>query len=106
LAGSVIAICGVSVLFGGQILLSRGRWLGTGDLWLGIGMAGLLGARDTAIAIYLAYMIGGLAAMVAMALRAIGPRGRIPFAPALVAGTMGAIWVGDAIAAWVSHAVS
>jgi prepilin signal peptidase PulO-like enzyme (type II secretory pathway) len=96
----------VSVLFGGQVLLSRGRWLGTGDLWLGLGLAGLLGARDTGIAIYLAYLLGGGAAMLALGLGALGRKTRVPFVPALVAGTMGALWAGDAIAAWVSHAVS
>ncbi len=104
LAWSGVAACIATVVFGGQILISRGKWLGTGDLWMGLGMAGILGPRDLAVALYFAYVLGGLAALILLATGAVKRGARLPFAPALMLGTLFAIWFGADVAAWSLHA--
>lgn len=99
---TIVAICMAVVLLGGQIVISNGRWLGVGDLWLGIGMAGILGPRNFGIALYFSYIIGGAIALMCLATGLIKRHARIPFAPALVAGTLGALWFGDVLTAWFS----
>lgn len=101
---TVAAICVAFIVLGGQIVASNGRWLGVGDLWLGLGMSGILGLRHLGIAVYFAYILGGCIAFMCLAMGLIKRHSRIPFAPALVAGTLGALWFGDKIGEWISTA--
>ena len=105
LAWTGVAVCAATAFFGGQIVMSRGKWLGQGDLWLGIGMAGILGLQGLGIALYLAYVVGGIVAGIALLAGLVKRRTKLPFAPALVAGTLGAIWFGPLIAEWIAHAL-
>lgn len=45
-------------LFGAQYLLSRGRWIGSGDIWMGVLLGVLLGTYGMTLAIVLAYTLG------------------------------------------------
>jgi len=96
-------VIGVAV-FGLQVLLSQGRWLGEGDVWFGGMMGAVLGMPAlVGIGIYFAYIIGGVWAAAGL-LSGMYKRGsRLPFAPALAAGTMVALWHGQQILSWISH---
>ena len=60
-------------------------------------MALVLGWPLTGVAIYLAYILGGLVAVVAVVTRLLPRDAKIPFAPALAAGLLGALWMGEAL---------
>ncbi len=94
-----------AVFFGLQIVVSRQKWLGLGDLWFAFAMAGILGWQKLLVGIYMAYVIGGAVAFVGFVAGKFKRGSRLPFVPALFAGTMVALWYGDRITAWFLHAI-
>lgn len=100
-----IAIALPVAFFGLQTILSHGKWVGAGDVWFGGMMGAVLGTPLlAALGLYLGYLFGGLMALVGL-LAGLYRRGsRVPFAPALAAGTLVALWHGDRIIAWIVNA--
>lgn len=93
------------LFFGAQWLFSRGKWLGSGDIWFGTMIGAVLGTwQQSAIAIYLAYVIGGIAVGLLFATGQVKRGMRVPFAPALALGLLLAIWFGPVIEAYVRSA--
>lgn len=89
------------VFFGAQWLLSRGKWLGAGDIWFGAMMGLVLGSwQMTASAIYLSYLMGGLVVAGLLLFGAIRRGSRISFAPFLAGGLMLTLWFGSSIQEW------
>lgn len=104
-AGSILLACAaVTVFFGGQIVLSHGRWLGEGDFWFGLMMGMMLGWPNIAVAVYAAYICGGLFALGGFLAGRFGLKSKLPFAPALAAGTMVAMWFGSPIIGYFVYA--
>lgn len=85
------------LILGVQVLLSRGRWLGEGDPWLGLLMGLALGWPGVGFALYLTYIVGGLLMTFLWLVRLVKRGQRIPFAPMLAAGTLMALWYGEKI---------
>ncbi len=81
------------------VVLSRGG-MGGGDVKLAALMGVFLGWPSTAVALFLAFLGGGIVGLVLLALRLRGRKDAIPFGPALAAGTVAALFWGDAIARW------
>jgi len=82
------------VFFGLQYIVSQGRWIGDGDIWLAMAMGAWLGWWGLLIALYGAYVVGGLIAL-GLLLFGVFKRGqRVPFAPFLALGGIIAIAVG------------
>ncbi len=89
-----------------QYLLSGGKWIGLGDLWLGASIGAWLGWQGMLVAFYLCYLVGGLLALALFA-SGVWKRGqRVAFAPFLALGAVGAVWFGPAIAAWFAGALT
>ncbi len=86
---------------GAQVWLSRGRAMGEGDPWLGLLMGAFLGWPQVGVALYFTYVVGGGIILVLYLLGMIRKGSRIPFAPFLALGTVGAIVYGQAIEMWV-----
>jgi len=80
-----------------QYLVSRGRWVGGGDIRLGAFMGALLGFPQVLIALFLAYMIGSLVALPLVFLKKKEFKSEIPFAPFLALATVITLFWGDAI---------
>jgi prepilin signal peptidase PulO-like enzyme (type II secretory pathway) len=89
-----------------QWIVSRGRWIGSGDIWLGAVLGAVLGWPLLGLTIYFAYLLGGLVALVLLFSKKIKPGSQVPFAPALVAGSLASIWWGPTIISWITNAVS
>ncbi|MBI2919144.1 MAG: prepilin peptidase [Chloroflexi bacterium] len=97
--GSVGAGVGALLLFAAVVLLSRGG-MGWGDVKLA-GLVGLLtGVPGVAVALWLAVVAGGAAALPLLALRRRSRKDPIPFAPFLSAGAVAALLGGDYIVGW------
>lgn len=90
-----------AVFLGAQVLLSRGRWMGEGDPWLGVLMGAFLGWPAIGIAFYLTYVGGGLLMLVLLLAGVIHRGTRVPFAPFLALGTLGALLFGTIIEQWM-----
>ncbi|MBI4994328.1 prepilin peptidase [Candidatus Peregrinibacteria bacterium] len=86
--------------FGLQILASRGKWVGLGDLRVGAFMGVILGWKFMIIALFLSYFIGS-AVSIFIAIKQKKFYGvKVPFAPFLVTGTFLTIFFGDKILSW------
>lgn len=74
--------------FGVQVLLSRGRWMGSGDPYLGAMIGGVLGWKLLAWGIYLTYTVSALVVGALWALGIIKRGTRVSFAPLLSLGIL------------------
>lgn len=90
--GAVAALSGLyAVLF----FVSGGRWVGFGDVKLGVGLALLLGSWQLAlVGLFLANFIGCLIVIPLMAAKKLKRTAHVPFGPMLIGGTVLAWFLG------------
>lgn len=86
--------------FAAQYIISRGRWIGGGDIRLGLLMGAMLGGRGTALALILAYCIGALFASALLLTRRKKIGDAIPFGTFLTIATVIAHFFGEQIIRW------
>lgn len=86
-----------------QVFVSKGKWMGRGDIWLAASIGAFLGWPLVAVMLYLTYIVGGAIAVVLFATGVYKRGMRIPFAPFLAIGTIGAMFLGEAIAGWFAR---
>ncbi len=92
--------------FGLQFVLSRKRWVGSGDILLGAALGLLLGWRMLGLALLLAYFIGALAASVLLLMKRRRTSSSIAFGPYLVTGAFIAwLWGGPLVDWYFNHAL-
>ncbi len=96
---------GLGMLIGGgffvlQYLLSRGRWIGGGDIRLGLLMGAMLGWQLVIVALMLAYVGGAVIALPLLLFRIKHFGDALPFGVFLVPATVVALFYGEAIIAW------
>lgn len=102
--GSLLGLLiGVGFL-GLQYFISRGRWMGLGDLWLAGSIGAWLGWQGMAVAFYLCYVVGGLLALVVMGIGRWKRGQRVAFAPFLTLGAIGAVLIGPEVWQWFAAA--
>ncbi len=86
-----------------QVFVSRGKWMGRGDVWLAASIGAFLAWPGTGVMLYLTYVVGGFIAS-ALYMAGVYRRGiRIPFAPFLAIGTVGAMLWGVEISGWFAR---
>lgn len=83
-----------------QYLCSRGRWVGGGDIRLGVFLGVYLGLSGLGVALVVAYGIGLVCALVLLWLKRASLKTAVPFGVMLMAGGVIAHWFGDAIIHW------
>lgn len=83
-----------------QFLLSRGRWVGGGDIRLGLLMGALLGWPRVWLGLMLSYAAGSLIALVLIALGKKTLKSRLPFATILLPSALVAWLWGDGLWQW------
>jgi leader peptidase (prepilin peptidase) / N-methyltransferase len=87
-------------IFGLQFVVSKGRWIGLGDVKLGLVMALALGWPNIIGAIFIAYLLG---AAVGLALMSFGKKelgSKLPFGTFLSVATIVMMLWGDQIVNW------
>lgn len=94
------------IFFGGQRLISKGLWLGEGDVYLGAGMALLFGWQLFLISIVLTYVSGAIISLVLLASKKADGKTKIAFAPFMVFGTFITMFYGEQILNWYLHLLS
>ncbi len=82
------------------VLISRGRWMGVGDVKLAIFMGLVLGWPKILAAIFLAFLVGALASIVLMIFKKKTLKSEIPFGPFLAASTIITVFWGDILINW------
>ncbi|MFZ2125926.1 MAG: prepilin peptidase [Candidatus Microsaccharimonas sp.] len=95
------ALGAVGILSGLYLILyrvSNGRWVGFGDVKLGVGLALLLADWQLAIvALFLANFIGCLVVIPLMITGKLKRSSHVPFGPLLIAGTVIAFFIGPSL---------
>lgn len=83
-----------------QFWLSKGRWIGGGDVHLGLLIGVMLGLPLTLVALFIAYVSGALLGVVLLAAKKRTWQSQIPFGTFLSAGAVASLLWGDAILNW------
>lgn len=89
----------IVVFFGGQIALSKGQWLGGGDLRLGALMAVLLGYKVLILALMISYVLGALVSIPLIIANKANRKTKIAFGPFLITATLIGLFVGEKLVA-------
>lgn len=98
-----------SLVFGGilggaffafQFLLSKGKWIGGGDIWLGLFMGILLGFQKTLLALSLAYIFGAIVGIFLLLTKNANRKTAIHFGTFLSLATFVAMLWGEKIIRW------
>lgn len=86
--------------FGLQYVISRGRWIGAGDIGLGFLMGTILGWPVILVALVFAYIGGAVVGLVLILLKKKTLASAVPFGAFLAPATIVALFWGDKIANW------
>ncbi len=98
---ALAALTILSGLYGLLYFVSKGRWVGFGDVKLGVGLALILvDWKLAAIALFLANFIGCLVVIPLLASKKLKKDSHIPFGPLFIAGAIAAWFVGSEILNW------
>ncbi len=96
--GSVLILGG---LYFALYAVSRERWVGLGDVFLGIGLGLLLSDWLLAlVALFMANLIGSVVVLVGFATKKVSRGQHVPFGPFFIAGAIVAQLFGQAIIEW------
>jgi len=96
----LLSAFGAATFFLAIVLVSRGKWLGIGDIKLAFLMGLFLGFPNILVALFLAFSIG---AIIGLGLIVSGKKtlkSEVPFGPFLVTGTFIALFFGGQIIHW------
>src|SRR3989339_91065 len=83
-----------------QYIASKGKWIGGGDIRLGVLMGIMLGWEQTLAALILAYVGGALIAVVLLLQKKVTAQTRIPFGTLLTVATYSCLLYGNTIIEW------
>lgn len=81
-------------------LMSRGQWIGFGDVKLAILMGLILGFPNILVALFLAFMFGAIIGLTLMVFLGKGLKSEVPFAPFLITGTLLSLFFGKSLVSW------
>lgn len=82
------------------ILISRGKWMGMGDVKLAVFMGLVLGWPKILLALFLAFLVGAFVSIILMILKKKTLKSQIPFGPFLALSTIIAIFWGNVLIDW------
>ena len=102
---ALISMTGAVLILSGLYLfiwvVSKGKWIGFGDVKLGIALGLLLGQWELAfLALFLANLIGCLIVIPGLATKKLSRTTQIPFGPMLIAGFLLAALFGTELISW------
>lgn len=100
LISPLISAFSASLFFLAIVLVSRGKWMGTGDIWLAFLMGLILGWPNILVALSLAFFIGAIIGTGLIMGGRKTLKSETPFGPFLVIGTFLAMFWGEKIVNW------
>ncbi|MCX6723590.1 MAG: prepilin peptidase [Candidatus Staskawiczbacteria bacterium] len=96
----VLAVVIASGFFFAIWLVSRGKWMGFGDVKLAVLMGLLLGLPNVLLALFLAFLFGAIIGVMLMVFDKKNLKSEIPFGPFLIIGTFIAMLWSPQIINW------
>lgn len=96
---------GLGILIGGgfflvQYIVSRGKWIGGGDIRLGVLMGVILGWQNAILALFIAYVVGAIVGVYLLSKKKKGWKSEVPFGTFLAVATFVAMFWGSEIVSW------
>ena len=82
------------------VFISKGQWMGVGDIKLAFLMGLFLGWPNILVALFLAFFIGAVVGIGLIILKKKGLKSEVPFGPFLTIGTFLALFFGGEMLAW------
>ncbi len=82
------------------VILSREKWMGMGDILLGILMGVLLGMPAVLVGLFFAFVLGSIVGLILIAAKKKTLKDAVPFGPFLVSGTIIALFWGEKLVNW------
>lgn len=97
-----------AVLAGGgfflfQYLVSKGRWIGGGDIRIGAMIGAMLGFPGVIAALFIAYIVGAVVAVVMLALKKTTWSSQLAFGTFLSLATVAVLLFGDRLWSWYGN---
>jgi prepilin signal peptidase PulO-like enzyme (type II secretory pathway) len=86
--------------FGIIVFVSRGRWMGIGDIKLGFLMGLFLGLNLFLVALFVTFLSGAIISAILLALKKKKLKSEIPFGPFLVGATFISLFWGSFLSNW------
>ncbi|MBI2099481.1 prepilin peptidase [Candidatus Uhrbacteria bacterium] len=86
--------------FGAQYLLSRGIWIGEGDIRLGAAIGAMLGFPLIILALFISYITGAVAGLAMILMGKANFKSAVPFGVFLALGTAFSLYYGEPILRW------
>jgi len=95
-----ISAFGAAAFFLAIVLISRGKWMGVGDIKLALLIGLLLGYPKALLALFLAFLIGAIIGLGLIILKKKTIKSELPFGPFLILGIYLALFFGEKIINW------
>jgi len=89
-----------------QYVISKGKWVGGGDIRMGLLIGALLGWKHGVLAIMIAYILGALISLVLMAQKKASRKTELAFGPFLIIGTLTALFFGERLISWYLNTIT
>ena len=89
-----------------QFIVSKGKWIGGGDIRLGLVMGAMLGWPLVLVALFLAYIIGAIIGLWLIVLKKKAWGSQLPFGTFLAATTWLSLWWGERLMNWYLNFLS
>ena len=105
LINPLLAASLASAFFFALYYVSRGTWMGFGDVKLAAFMGLFLGWPNILVALFVAFVTGAIIGVGLMAAQKKGLKSEVPFGPFLITGTFAALFWGKLIANWYVNLV-
>ena len=97
---SFLSAIGAMLFFLFIFLISKGRWLGFGDVKLVFFMGLFLSFPNVLVALFLSFLIGAIIGVAMIGFKKRTLKSEIPFGPFLITGTYLALFFGEKIVYW------
>ncbi len=97
---TMVSALGAAGFFLLIVLVSKGRWMGVGDIKMAFLMGLLLGWPNILVALFVAFILGAIIGLVLIIARKKTLKSEVPFGPFLVSGTFLALFWGEKVINW------
>ena len=96
----LLAGIGAALFFLSIYLISKGKWLGFGDVKLALFLGLFLGWPNIILSLFLSFFIGAIIGVGLMLFKGKGLKSQVPFAPFLILGSFIAFFWGERLFNW------
>lgn len=103
ITGALFAAFVAALFFFFLIWISKGKWIGGGDVKLGFLAGAIVGWPKVLFVLFFAYMIGAVISLVLIALKKKTWKSQIPFGPFLVTGIFIVLFFSEQIQFWANR---